>query len=286
MSITIKQLKSDPQDPLLGLEREGLSVFPGCDTIFEIPIIKGKPHIQLEGEEREKFEKFFNMKFDSPEGEQWLRDYNIKINHDLTALDPKNVEHQFILHVLKANNGMGIIAVNEQVIEDAPINTFKFIVSDEERELDQVVSKKEIKMRAYKELSNLYESDTKRLVTLSKFMFPINSGIGDSKQLAFNKIEEYISSNNTNAEHFLRVTKMDYEYIATHVKIKTAILKNIIRMGSDNQYFLYSANVKLGRTEEEVVAFLSDPQNIDLLGYDTVDDLPYSVSAQLKNANH
>jgi hypothetical protein len=190
------------------------------------------------------------------------------------------------MHLLKVNNGMGIIALDQAMIDDAAFNSFKFIVTDEERELDQVVSKKEVKMNAYKALSELYESDTKRLVTIAKYMFPVNSGIGENKQLAFNRIEEYISANNPNAEHFLRVTKMDYDHIAVHVKIKTAILKNIIRMGNDNQYFLYSANVKLGRTEDEVTAFLTDPQNIDLLGYDTVDDLPYSVSAQLKNANH
>lgn len=286
MSITIKQLPPAPGEELMGLEKEGLSMFPGCESTFEIPLIQGKPNVKFTEEEKAFFEGVFKQDFDSPEGQEWLRNYTIKISHDLTALDPKNPEHQFIVFVLKQNNGMGLIAMNPEDIENAAINTFKFIVSDEMKEVGERVSKKEIKMSAYKKLMELYESNTQRLITLAKHIFPANSGIGENKQLAFDKLEDYISQNNVNAEQFNRLCSQDPDYIATVVKIKTAIYKNVIRKGQDGLYYLYSTNTKMGRTEDEVIAFLTNVSNKDLLGYDIEDDLPYSVSAQLKKLNY
>lgn len=283
MSVTIKQLTPDKNEQLMGLEQYGFSVFPGCNSSFEIPLINNKPNLNLTPELKEKFEKYFNKDFDSPEGQEWLRSYSVDINHDLTVLDPKNIEHEFILHILKSNNGMGIVAMNQNAIEESPVNTFKYIVTNEETEVEERVSKKEIKLNAYDKLNTLWKSNTNRLVLLAKYIFPANSGIGDNKQLAFDKLEEYIGKTISNAEHFLRVTEQDPEHINTVVKIRSAIHRNIIRMGPDNQYILFSSGNKLGRNEEEVIAFLSNPTNKDLLGYDTEDDLPYSVSAQLKS---
>ena len=104
--------------------------------------------------------------------------------------------------------------------------------------------------------------------------------------MAFDKLEEYISQSTSNSEHFNTVCSQDAEYLATVVKIKTAIYKNVIRKGQDGIYYLYSTNTKMGRTEEEVIAFLTNVAHKDLLGYDIEDDLPYSVTAQLKKLNY
>lgn len=286
MSITIKQLPPDPTDQLMGLEKEGLSMFPGCESIFEIPLINGRPNLKFNPDEKKYFEDYFKIDFDTPEGLDWLKAYTVKIDHDLTTLDPKNVEHQFIMHILKQNNGMGLIATSPEVIENSAINTFKFIVLDENKEVAERVSRKEIKVTAYNKLSELYDSNTLRLVTIAKYIFPANSGIGENKQLAFDKLEEYISQSTSNSEHFNTVCSQDAEYLATVVKIKTAIYKNVIRKGQDGIYYLYSTNTKMGRTEEEVIAFLTNVAHKDLLGYDIEDDLPYSVTAQLKKLNY
>lgn len=286
MSITIKQIAPNPTEQLMGLEKEGFSMFPGCESIFEIPLVNGRPNLKFDADEKKHFESYFRVDFDSPEGLEWLKNYNIKIDHDLTTLDPKNTEHQFIMHVLKQNNGMGLIATDPEVIENSAINTFKFIVLDENKEIAERVSRKEVKMTAYKRLSELYDSNTLRLITIARYIFPANSGIGENKQLAFDKLEEYISQTTANSEHFTAVCSQDADYLATVVKIKTAIYKNIIRKGSDNIYYLYSTNTKMGRTEEEVISFLTNVANKDLLGYDIEDDLAYSVSAQLKKLNY
>jgi hypothetical protein len=286
MSITIKQIPPDPTDQLMGLEKEGLSMFPGCESIFEIPLVNGRPNLKFNEDEKKYFENYFKIDFDTPEGQDWLKAYTVKIDHDLTTLDPKNVEHQFVMHILKQNNGMGLIATSPEVIENSAINTFKFIVLDENKETAARVSKKEIKVSAYNKLSELYDSNTLRLVTIAKYIFPANSGIGENKQLAFDKLEEYISQSTQNSEHFNSVCAQDAEYLATVVKIKTAIYKNVIRKGQDGIYYLYSTNTKMGRTEEEVIAFLTNVAHKDLLGYDIEDDLAYSVSAQLKKLNY
>lgn len=50
----------------------------------------------------------------------------------------------------------------------------------------------------------------------------------------------------------------------------------------NSQFVLYSTQTPLGRNEEEVIKFLGNPANQDILGLGLPDDSPTSVSAQLK----
>lgn len=285
-TFAIKQLAPDRNEELMGLQEIGLGLFPGCTMSFEIPFVNNRPNINWTPEEKVKFEKHFNKNFDTEEGIQWLKEYSINISHDLTTYDTNNVEHQFIMTILKSNDGMGIIAMNDKAIEDSAVNTFKFAVSDESIELSQKVNKREVKMNATVKLDEYWKSNTNRLVTIAKFIFPANAGIGNNKDFAFNKLGDFIDANYNNAATFLSVCEKDFEYVDTVVKIKEGIHRGLISRGQDNMFVLNAANVKLGRTEDEVITYLSDPQNKDLLGYGTDEDLPYSLTTQLKRVNY
>ena len=283
MAVILRQIKPDNDSVLMGLEKEGFSVFPGCESFIEIPVVNGQYNIGLNDNEKLKqtFEKYFGVQFDTPEGQEFLSNYQIKINHDVMSFDPKNVKDLFELHILKVNNGMGLIATSDYAIEETPINTFKWILKDEEGETQERVKKKEIKIAAIKELSKLYESNTNRLVLLAKYMFSAASGIGSNKVLAFDKMEDFISKSTKNAQSFLDTCKKDPEYIDTVVKVREAMFRNIIRL-HNGQYVLFATQTPLGRNEEEVLNFCLNPANKDIVGYGTNDDLPTSISSQLK----
>jgi hypothetical protein len=291
MATILQQIAPSPGEHLMGLEKLGMSVFPDCMTSFQIPLKHGKYNIGLDGKEnqalRKQFENYFNVEFDSPAGQEWLGDYQINISHEMMAFDPKRIEDRFTLHVLRVNDGMSIVAMNSQVRENAIVDNYKWAISDEHQELETRVNKKEIKINAYRELGNLNDANNNRLILIAKYLFPNGSGVGQSKTLAFDKLEDFINNKNTdNAQKFLTVLKLDVEYMDTVVKIKESMFKNIIRMGADGQYVLYASGTKLGRNEEEVITYCTNPANRDLVGYGDKDDLPYSLSALLKESNY
>lgn len=284
MAVLLKQLAPENRD-YMGLSDSGFSVFPGCMTSIEIPMVQGKFNLGLEDKKlREKFEKHFEVKFDSPEGIEFLSNYTIHISHDVQAFDPRNnVEHEFQLHVLKANKGFGLVSFSDDDNSDNVVNTYKFVVTDDTQELQTRVTRKEVKMAATSELSNLYNSNTSRLVLIAKFLFPASSAIGNNKALAFDKLDDFIAENNKNCQKFLDVLKLDPEYLDTVVKVKMAIHTGIIRPGQDGVFTLFANGTKLGRNEEEVIQFCLLPSNKDIVGYGTKDDFPYSITAQLKD---
>lgn len=285
MAILMKQVKPQPGVELMGLEKEDMSVFPGCNTTMEIPIVNGRPNIGLDGKDskglRDKFENHFGVKFDTPEGLNFLYNYEMTVSHDVSAYDPRNLDHAFDLHILKVNNGMGIIAVDDAAIERSPVNTFRFKLTDEMTEQTDKVNARQVKYAATTVVSTLYDSNPERLILLAKYIFPAGSGIGNNKLAAFEKISDYLEQNSKNCQSFMTVTKTDVEHINTVVLVKEAIYRNIIRQ-SNGQYVLYATQTPLGRNEEEVIKFCSNPNNKDIVGYGLKDDLPTSISAQLK----
>lgn len=287
MSVTLKQIPSDPTQNLMGLENFGFSVFPGCSTNFEIPWINGRPNIGLTDKKdkdlKDKFEKFWGVEFESERGREFLATYEIRINHDIEAFDPeKNLKDAWDLHLIKVNNGMGIIAVDDDVVNEVAVNNFKFKLTDENKDLEAKITKKQITLKAGAKLQELYESNTKRIVLFAKYIFPAGSGIA-TKNLAFSRLEDFISKNTNNAEKFLEVVKLEPEYLETVVKVKEAIFRGIIRIGPDGKYILSMSGTVLGRSEEEVIQFCLNPSNVDIVGTGGKTDTPSSLTSQLND---
>ena len=287
MSVTLKQIPSDPTQNLMGLENFGFSVFPGCSTNFEIPWINGRPNIGLTDKKdkdlKDKFEKFWGVEFESDRGREFLASYEIRINHDIEAFDPeKNLKDAWDLHLIKVNNGMGIIAVDDDVLNEVAVNNFKFKLTDENKDLEAKITKKQITLKAGAKLQELYESNTNRIVLFAKYIFPAGSGIA-TKNLAFSRLEDFISKNTNNAEKFLEVVKLEPEYLETVVKVKEAIFRGIIRIGVDGKYILSMSGTVLGRSEEEVIQFCLNPSNIDIVGTGGKTDTPSSLTSQLND---
>lgn len=279
----MQQRKPNQDALLMGLEKLGMSVFPDCETTMEIPIVNNQFNLGFKDKkQKEDFEAYFGYKFDTPEGQEFLANYEVKISHDVTAYDVRNKRDAFDLHILKANGGMGIVAINEAVLEESPIDTFKFVVKDENQEVEERVKFKETKLQAFSELSKMKETNNKRLLTVAKYILGVTVGVGDNMAIAFDKLHDFIDSNYRNAKQFSDALKIDPEYLKTVVAIRDAIYRNIIR-NQNGQYVVYATQTPLGRNEEEVIRFLTDPKNQDILGLGLKDDSPTSIFAQLKS---
>lgn len=285
MSVTLKQISPEKDQNLMGLEAYGYSVFPGCSTGFEIPMVNGKYNIGLldkkDQDKRKRFEGFFGVEFDSERGRDFLSKYEVQIKHDVESFNENSIKDEFDLHVLRFNNGMGIVAVDENVYEEVPVNNFKFKLTDENKDIENKVTKKMITTEAVTKLGELFKSTSNRIVLIAKYIYPAGSGIAN-KNLAFQKIDEFITKNTNNAARFLDIVTLEPEYLDTVVKVKDAIFRGIIRLGNDGRYQLAMTGTILGRSEEEVITYCLNPANQDIVGIGTKDDKPSSLTSQLK----
>ncbi len=286
MSTVLKQIPPSKDDFRMGLEQFGHSVFPGVTTELEIPILRGKHNIGMEDDSalKEKFENHFGLKFDSPEGQQFLDEYRLRIDHDLMIFADNNLDHQFMLQVLRANKGMGQVAVNTSELENSPLDSFRFQLTDESFEQTERVAKKRIKSEANAILNKFDVASIDRILILGNYLFP-NAGIGDNRTLAFDKISDFIEKSHPNAQKFIDVSKLDALYLKTVVKVKKAIHQSIITLGKDGVYKLDGVDAELGKTEDDVIDFFTKTSNKELLGTGSKEDLPYSLTTQLTQSN-
>lgn len=101
MAMLMQQKKPDLDSNLMGLEKAGLSVYPNCKTTLEIPMLNNQFNLSFKDKkQQQEFEGFFGVKFDSPEGQEFLENYEVVINHDVTAYDVRNIKDAFDLHIL------------------------------------------------------------------------------------------------------------------------------------------------------------------------------------------
>lgn len=104
MTQIIKQIPPEEGVELMGLEKHGMSVFPGVESNFEIPMRNGRYYVGQDNSKYEqriaKFEEQLGFKFDSDTGQDWLESFNITLSHDVSALDPNVLTDAFTLHIL------------------------------------------------------------------------------------------------------------------------------------------------------------------------------------------
>lgn len=278
MSTTlIKQREPRKNDEMMGLQEAGFVLFPETETVLEIPFVNGKYHLGLTPEETKSFEAHFGVTFDSEAGQEFLEDYRIVLNHDINAYSKGNMDSQFQLKVLKANKGMGVVRFNE---EDDPHETAPFIATTEEFEVETRVNKKAIRNQALAALQNLMDKSQPKLIRLARYLFDVNHNM--DAQTAYDRSDEYITENIGNAENFLRAIKLDPEYIDAVITVKMAIARGIIRLAQDKWYVNHLDQTKLGRNVEEIVTFLTNPQNFDQMGVGNDNDSAFAIKRQLK----
>jgi hypothetical protein len=284
MAVIIKQRSPRAEEAasgiLMGLEKAGMVLFPNCTTEFEIPFVNNRYQLGLDDspELKAEFEKHFNVKFDTREGLDFLDSYTIRLNHDVQSRDYKHIEHKFDMHILKVNKGMGYVAFSNDDLEENGF--FPFIVADDQRDMEQRVSQKALKVKAFAELDKLSTKE-KRMIQVAEYIFDLNVRI--TPALAFDRLSDLVQTT-TGAAKFSETLKLDPEYIDTVITVKRAMNRNIIRLSKDQWYVNYANQTKLGRNMDEVVKYLSNPQNQDQLGFGKDDDQPYSIRRQLKEA--
>ncbi len=284
MGAFIKQRNPEQGEEVMGLEKTGFVLYPDAETEVEIPYVNNKfklgnsqeTKFGLTKKKQELFENHFGVTFDSPEGKEFLGNYRIVIKHLTTPIDRLKVEHDFNMSILEANGGLGLVHLGKE--DDT--RRYPFVLVDEETELEDKVTRKMTRNAAITELNNLQVKNKTKMVNIAKYLFNLNSDFNDI--VAYDRLDEYIMGSAKNCEIFLQTLKLDNEWVDTTVLVKDCMSYGFIRKGEDQYYTNHASGVKLGRTIEEIVKFLNDPNNQDQLGIGKNTDQPYSLRTQLK----
>jgi len=278
--VVIKQKELEKKELLQGFESLEGTRLPNCVSTLDIPYMNGKHITGLDSvpDKKKEFETFFGVNFDSPEGIKFLDNFQININHDSFVLNTENMEHAFIYQILIANDGLGLISFNEEEWSTEP-----FVAEDKELEMKSKVDKLAVEAEAMSTLLTLRKKTPAKMFNLAKYIFDTTAGILN-EDIAFTKLYEYLTTGNkfNNSNEFLAILREDFDLVDTTVYVKEAISKHIIR-SNNGTYENYVDRTKLGRNLTEIVNFLRNPQNVDILGDGTATDKVTSIRAQLKN---
>lgn len=277
----------NPDNFNMGLEKEGLSKFEGSLTMMDIPMINGNYVIDIPSKEHKK--KILDWlgidDFNSEQGKKVLDEFSITVNSGITSLDLNDPADLFNYYILKSKQH-GIAAPDMDSAQH-PLRNYKFYVADQQQETSLKVSNKEMILTAQASLLNMKKKEPKRLIYMAKYIIPNSFGVKDADS-AFLSLSEYVDGKiipPSEKPHvkFLEYDEMSNDELFAKVDIKSAIRLGIIRKIKSGDYINHLSGNALGRTEDEIYAFLIQPQNQEELGTGTQVDSVTSIRYQLNN---
>lgn len=270
----------------LGLEKAGLSKWEGSSTMMDIPMVNGVYQINIpDPEAKKKILAWLGIDdFNSDKGKEVLANHSITVNSGVNSLNLDDPSDLFNYYLIKSK--FGIVA---PTYDDAmnPMSNYKFYIANDAEEQKTKVTKKERMLEASAELLMLKKKEPKRLIYLAKFILPNHYSVGTLEQ-AFLNMTEYVEGKiipltEKPFEKFLDATEIPNEELMIRVDIKDAVRYGIIRRNKKGVFFNHLTGNEIGRTEDEMFFYLSQPQNQDELGTGTSADAPISIRYQLNN---
>lgn len=287
MSQVIVKDYINPKNDPLNFTNHGIGMWEDAEIGYPLPMKYGKFYFSyITDDQRKSIEKHFGFELESATATEFFTDYEIKLKQGVNPIDLKSGDGLLNYLALKELKVVGSLEEAQN-----PMNRFRFVFANDQEELEQKVTRKETIARAKSKLLDLKDNTPQRLISIAKYILPINAGIGRNANLAFDKLDTYIdnelehkSNSADNAKYFLKTLEVDSELVAVAVDVKEALVRNFIRKQEDNWYINPASGTKYGKNEQEIIDFLMNPQNQDELGVNSTKDKEYSIRAQLKRA--
>lgn len=275
-------------DKVLGFDKYQEGKFPGTKTVI-IPFKQMNGHYR-HGVTNETHREFIEKNFfggeslESEVAKDYFRTCMVELNPDITFFDTENPES--LLKYYIAISAPEIVAPSRADAKSKSMSVRPFIVEDGVEIKKEQLSIRQKTNKARAKLAEL-ELEPNYMLVLAKYLAPANAGISDSEK-AYIYLDDLLTGKYTNDSELIAVNRfnqalsVDREILYISSDVKEALYKNIIR----KQGGIFTnpiSQTPYGRTEEEVINFLSQDMNQEELGTGTQLDKPYSIRFQLKN---
>ncbi len=223
----------------------------------------------VDPEDKEFWNKLTLLK---PDNDKFWSKISLRCGNDPLYLDPEKDPYDLIkIYAIKAG-GFSIVAKSLKDAKKAnPVP--KFYLDTVEETIVTRTEYSKLRNKALVELESLYNKNATKLMYVAKAVdidstqYTKNTPI----DILYENMDSYINGNGTEsnkkkaAETFIKVAKFNMETLKLTALVKDCMFYRFITFKSGGWIETLDSGVKLGKRQEEVVDFLKDPENEEVL---------------------
>jgi hypothetical protein len=217
--------------------------------------------------------EFWNkVKLLKPDNHSFWEKITIRVGNEPTFLDPKKDPYDLIkLYAIEAG-AFSLIAKSYEAAKKMA-KPPKFYLDRIESTVSTKTEYKKLRNKALGELQKMFDKNTNKLFLVAKIvdMDSIQYRKSTPNDILFENMDRHINGEGSEdnkkraAERFLEVAAMDMETLKLKSLVKDANYHKVIVSKSDGFIYHMESSTMLGRNQTDVVEFLRNPLNDQIL---------------------
>ena len=218
-------------------------------------------------------ELFWNkVKLLKPDNDQFWDKIKIRCGNEPVHLTPDTDPYDLIrLYAIEAG-GFSLIAKSLEEARRMPVPP-KFYLDKLEETASVNTEVKKLRNKALSELQKLFDKNTNKLLYVAKVLDPNSAQYKKStpNDIVYDNMDKYINGDlvdkdkRKTAGRFLDVASLDMETLKIRAIVKDSSYYKFIATKSDGFIYHMQTTTMLGRTPSDVVEYLKNPLNEEIL---------------------
>ena len=204
----------------------------------------------------------------------------IKCSNSTTYLDPKNAHDLILIHAIQAG-GFLCVAPSMEAARNA-VEPPKWYLDKEEETAGIKTEVKKLRNQAGAELQKLYDKDQTKMFYVTK-LCAVNSlsyRKSTPNDIMYDDCDKYINGETVDknkkltAEKFIEYCKQPLAQLRVQAIVKDSTEMQLLTYKTDGQLYYNATGTPMGKSVNDVVKFLENPLNNDVLSSitDTVEE--------------
>ena len=207
-----------------------------------------------------------------PNNHEFWRKISLRCGNEPIYLDPLNEAYDLIKFMAIEAGGFDLIAKSYDDALALP-RPPKFFLDKETFTVSSRTTYKKLKNKAIGELDKLYSKNPKKLLYVTKVIDSTSASytVSTPIDILYDFLDEYIAGNGNEssktkaAERFIDTATSDMESLKLRALVKDGSFFNIISLKADGMLYHNPTSTMLGRNVSDVVQYLRNPLNEDVL---------------------
>jgi hypothetical protein len=215
---------------------------------------------------------FWNdVKLLRPDNSEFWNKISISCGNEPVFLDPKDPFDRIKLYAIEAG-GFSIVAKSYEEARSKPIPP-KFYLDKQEQTAGARTEYKKLKNKALAELQKLFDKNSTKLFYIAKAVdaASVQYKKYTPNDIIYDNMDRHINGEGTEgnmeraAQGFLNAAALDMETLKIKAIVKDSVFFKYIISKSDGFSYHASSGTMLGRNPSDIIEFLKNPLNEDVL---------------------
>lgn len=220
-----------------------------------------------------KDDQFWNkLKLLKPDNVEFWDKIKIRCGNEPVFLEPDKDPYDLIKLYAIENGGFSIVAKSLEEARRMPVPP-KFYLDRLEETATLNTEVKKLRNKALSELQKLFDKNTNKLFYVAKVLDPNSAQYKKStpNDIVYDNLDKYINGDlidknkKKTAERFLEVASLDMESLKIRSIVKDSTYYKFIATKADGFIYHMETTTMLGRTPSDVVEYLKNPLNEEIL---------------------